>query len=131
MPDHKVLQLIEQADQAITAEDFDTLMEFYVDDAVLVVQPGHIAKGKVQIRQAFQAIAKHFQNALTVTQGDAQVIEGGDTALVIMDTLLFVGDAKEPIRRRATYVFQRDDDAGWLCAVDNSYGTDLLDAASG
>ncbi len=129
MFDHEVLALIKQADRAITDEDFDTLMAFYAEDAVLVVQPGQIAKGKAQIRNAFQAIAKHFQHALTVTQGEAQVIEGAGTALVIMDTLLFVGTATEPVKRRATYVFQRDDNDGWLCTVDNSYGTDLLDAA--
>ncbi len=128
MPDHKVLQLIKQADQAITAEDFDALMQFYADDAVLVVQPGQIARGKPQIRQAFVAIAKHFKNALTVTQGDAQVIEGAGTALVIMETLLCVGDEAEPIKRRATYVFERNQTGDWLCTVDNSYGTDLLDA---
>ncbi|MEI4139917.1 DUF4440 domain-containing protein, partial [Klebsiella pneumoniae] len=28
--------------------------------------------------------------------------------------------------RRATYVFQKQGER-WLCTVDNSYGTDLLD----
>ncbi len=129
MSDHKVLELIRQADRAITAQDFDTLMDFYAEDAVLVVQPGQIASGKVQIKKAFEAIAKHFQNALTVTQGAAQVLEGAGTALVIMETFLFIGDTKEPVKRQATYVFQRDEKGRWLCTVDNSYGTGLLDAA--
>lgn len=126
MSNHKVLELIKQADQAITAEDFETLMDFYADDAVLVVQPGQIVRGKVQIRKAFEMITRHFGNALSVTQGKAQVIEGGDTALVIMETLLQIGDATYPVVRRATYVFARDAARGWLCTVDNSYGTDLL-----
>ncbi len=46
MSDHDVLNLIKQADKAISAEDFEALMEFYADDAVLVVQPGQIARGK-------------------------------------------------------------------------------------
>lgn len=129
MTDHPVLALIKQADQAITEENFDALMDFYAEDAVLVVQPGQTATGKVQIKQAFKAIANHFQNALTVSQGRAQVIEGAGTALVIMETRLFVGEATTPIRRRATYVFQEDPSAGWLCTIDNSYGTDLLDTA--
>lgn len=127
MQEHDVLKLIKRADAAISAEDFDALMEFYADDAVLVVQPGQIARGKVQIRKAFAAIAKHFGNTLTVTQGEAEVIEGGGTALVIMETLLHVGEAEEPIVRRATYVFVQDKTYGWLCTVDNSYGTELLD----
>jgi len=129
MPDHTVLDLIKQADRAISAEDFDTLMTFYAEDAVLVVQPGQIATGKAQIRKAFAAIAQHFKNALTVTQGRAQVIEGGATALVIMETRLHIGDAATPVTRRATYVFKKDLKRGWLCTVDNSYGTDLLDDA--
>lgn len=129
MPDHHVLELIKQADQAITDEDFERLMDFYAEDAVLVVQPGQMASGKPQIRRAFEAIAKHFQNALTVTQGNAQVIEGAGTVLVIMETLLFVGEAKGPIKRRATYVFRQEGNGNWLCTVDNSYGADLLDAA--
>ena len=126
MSEHDVLQLIKKADRAIGAEDFDTLMGLYSDDATLVVQPGQLARGKAEIRNAFVAIAKHFKNSLTVKQGDAHVIEGGDTALVIMETLLFIADAKGPIVRRATYVFRRDRAKGWLCTVDNSYGTDLL-----
>ncbi|MEN8657129.1 SgcJ/EcaC family oxidoreductase [Marivita sp.] len=129
MSDHKVLRLIKQADKAITEEDFDTLMDFYADDAVLVVQPGQVARGKAQIKNAFIAIAKHFGNALTVTQGDAQVLEGADAALVIMETLLSIGNAEGPIKRRATYVFRKDHSGAWLCTIDNSYGTDLLDAA--
>ncbi|WP_299888085.1 SgcJ/EcaC family oxidoreductase [uncultured Ruegeria sp.] len=127
MSDQDVLNLIKQADKAISAEDFEALMEFYADDAVLVVKPGQIAKGKPQIRKAFEAIAKHFKNALTVSQGEAQVIESADTTLVIMETHLHIGDEIKPVTRRATYVFRRDPIYGWLCTVDNSYGTDLLD----
>ena len=29
--------------------------------------------------------------------------------------------------RKATYVFRREADGQWRCAVDNSYGADLLD----
>lgn len=126
MRDHEVFKLIKQADNAISVGDFDTLIDFYADDAILVVQPGQFAQGKPQIRKAFAAIHKHFKNALNVTQGAAHVIEGAGTALVIMETLLFVGDASEPIRRRATYVFRQDPSGAWLCTVDNSYGTDVL-----
>ena len=126
MPDHEVLSLIRLADTAISDQDFEALMRFYAEDAVLVVQPGQIARGKPQIRRAFEAILRHFDHALRVEQGAAEVIEGGDTALVIMETLLFVGDAEAPITRRATYVFKRDGAGHWLCTVDNSYGTEIL-----
>ena len=41
-----------------------------------------------------------------------EVLEAGDSALVIMESTLD----------------HRDADGRWLCAIDNSYGTALLDA---
>ena len=87
--------------------------------------PGN-SRGKAKIGKAYQSIARHFGNALRVTQGKAHVLEGGDTTLVIMETRLHVRDSA-PIIRHATYVFSRNEAGAWLCTVDNSYGTDLLD----
>ncbi len=120
-------QLIEAADRATTAEDFDALMAFYAEDATLVVKPGLMATGKDRVRKAFEAIAAHFGNRLRVRQGRMEVVEGGDTALVVMETILESDADPAPVVRRATYVFRRSEDGGWLCVVDNSYGTALLD----
>lgn len=128
MTQHPVLDLIVKADQAISDENFEYLMDFYADDAVLVIQPGQLARGKPAIKSAFGAIAKHFKNELTVEQGEAHVVEGGKSALVIMETVLWVGRSHDPIKRRATYVFEKSPNQGWLCTIDNSYGTDLLDS---
>ena len=127
MTPHPFKAVIEAADRAITAEDFDRLMDFYAEDAVLVVKPGLNATGKEQIRHAFVAIAEHFGHALTVRQGDMTVLESGDTALVVMETLLDIPGEETPTARRATYVFRKDADGAWRCLIDNSYGTDLLD----
>ncbi len=130
MSDHPLLSLIKEADRSISAKDFDGLMRFYADDAILVVKPGMTAKGKAQIRKAFEAISAYFQGSLTVRQGKMEVFEGADTALVIMETFLDTADGQELITttvRRATYVFRKEPAGAWLCAVDNSYGTDLLD----
>jgi ketosteroid isomerase-like protein len=43
---HSIEIQIEKADKAIVAEDFDTLLDIYTDDAVLVVEPGRNAKGE-------------------------------------------------------------------------------------
>ncbi|WP_341711817.1 SgcJ/EcaC family oxidoreductase [Erythrobacter sp.] len=130
MSDHPLKALIESADRSISAKDFDGLMRFYADDATLVVKAGMYANGKDQIRTAFEAISAHFQGKLEVRQGRMEVIEGGDTALVIMETWLDSVDENNKATatlRRATYVFRRDSSGAWLCAVDNSYGTALLD----
>ncbi len=132
MEHQQIKQAIEAADKAITEEDFEALMEFYAGDATLVIKPGLIAKGKDQIRKAFNAIAEHFGHNLVVKQGEMQVIHGADTALVIMETILETIDpagVPSRITRRATYVFREESDGKWRCVVDNSYGTDLLGVA--
>ena len=58
-----------------------------------------------------------------------QMIEAGDTVLVLSQTLLDA-DNKDTsdysMDRRATYVYRKVG-GRWLCAIDNSYGTSLLD----
>ena len=129
MTPHPLERLIRAADAAITAEDFDALMDFYANDATLVVKPGLNVTGKQDIRAAFVKIAEYVQHSLVVGQGRMEVIEGGDTALVIMESTLDYVAAGEKVSatRRATYVFRREADGRWVCTVDNSYGTALLD----
>ncbi|MEI8574069.1 nuclear transport factor 2 family protein [Methylomonas sp. EFPC1] len=128
---HPLKQIIEAADKAITEEDFVTLMAFYADNATLVIKPGLIATGKEQIHKAFLAITEYFNHSLVVKQGAMHVIQSGNTALVIMETVLETADAAgvaNCMSRRATYVFREDPVGKWLCVIDNSYGTDLLGA---
>ena len=125
----EIKELINQADQAIKEERFDDLMSFYTDDAVLVVKPGLEANGKDAIKKAFIKIAAYFKNSVVPTQGNMVMLEAGDTVLVLSQTLLDA-DNKDTsdysMDRRATYVYRKID-GKWLCAVDNSYGTALLD----
>lgn len=130
MKPHPIREIIEACDKAISERDFDALMRYYAEDAALVIKPGMVARGKDDIRKAFIAIADYFKNQLLVEQGNMQVIEGGGDALVIMETVLHYPDEQGSIvttTRRATYVFRKDADGNWLCTVDNSYGTTLLD----
>lgn len=125
----EIKDLIAQADKAIKEERFDDLMDFYTDDAVLVVKPGMEAKGKIAIKNAFIKIAEYFKNSVVPTQGNMVMLEAGDTVLVLSQTLLDA-DNKDTsdysMDRRATYVYRKVN-GKWLCAIDNSYGTTLLD----
>jgi uncharacterized protein (TIGR02246 family) len=130
MDKNELKHLIEEADNAINREDFDALLDFYTDDATLVVKPGMLAKGKDEIRRAFVAIAEYFNHSLVVKQGNMHIIEGGDTALVISKTLLSANqktDSAFSMERNATYVFRKDADGMWRCVIDNSYGIELLE----
>ncbi|MCI2257141.1 DUF4440 domain-containing protein [Domibacillus sp. PGB-M46] len=126
--EHELKEFIKKCDIAIKQEDFDTLMSYYTDDAILVVKPGMIARGKEEIKEAFVKIAKYFNNSLVPTQGEMIILETGDTALVISQTLLDAdkNESEFSMDRRATYVFKKNSQGEWLCAIDNSYGTDLI-----
>lgn len=122
---HPIETLIGQADTAINEEDFDTLLDFYADDAVLVIKPGMNAVGKAQIRKAFEAIAAHFAHSLDVKQAGMAILETGDTALVLARTVISANNLPAT-EREATYVFRKDQTDRWVCVIDNSYGHDLI-----
>ncbi|WML48579.1 DUF4440 domain-containing protein [Neobacillus sp. PS3-34] len=127
--EHELKELIKKADLAIKNEDFDTLMNYYTDDAILVVKPGTIAKGKDEIKKAFIAIAKYFNNSIVPTQGEMIILEAGETALVLSHTFLEAvkkSDSEYSMDRRATYVYKKNSQGEWLCAIDNSSGTELI-----
>lgn len=126
--DGEIRKIINICDTAIKNEDFDTLMKYYTEDAILVVKPGMIVKGKESIRKAFEAIAAYFNNSISPTQGGMIILETEDTALVLSQTFLSAdkkSDSAFSMERKATYVFRKID-GNWLCSIDNSYGTDLL-----
>lgn len=126
--------MIGAAHEAINREDFDALMDFYADDATLVVVPGRAANGKHEIREAFVALARHYQHTLMVSHGDMIVIEAADTALVIAQTNVranMKSAAPSMETRNANYVFRLQTDGGWRCVIDNAYGAALLTASPG
>lgn len=77
-----ILELIHQADLTIKEERFDDLMNFYSDDALLVVKSGLEVHGKKAIKEAFVKIAAYFKNSIVPTQGKMLMLEAGDTVLV-------------------------------------------------
>lgn len=125
MKQHAVIKQIEKADRAIIEEDFDTLLDIYTKDAILVVEPGRNAVGKDAIRKAFEAIAVYFKNGMQVSQNGIEVLESGNTALVLANTVISAPNMLE-ITRKATYVFNKDANGVWLCSIDNSYGHDII-----
>lgn len=49
--EQQLKDIISACDLAIQNEDFDTLMNYYSEDAILVVKPGMIARGKEEIKK--------------------------------------------------------------------------------
>lgn len=88
-----------------------------------------IQKADKVIKNAFIKIASYFKNSIVPTPEKMLMIETGDTVLVLSQTLLDADnkDTSEfSMDRRATYVYRKVNNR-WLCAIDNSYGTTLLD----
>lgn len=129
MTRHPVEIQIEKADRAIVAEDFETLLGIYTEDAILVVEPGNIAEGKAAIRRAFEAIAVHFRNGLQVKQAGMSILESGDTALVLANTEISAPNLPVTVRK-ATYVFNKQPGGVWLCSIDNSYGHGIVEKSA-
>jgi len=129
MKDHAIKQEIQLADQAINHQDFDAVAQSYSKDAVLVVRPGLLARGRNEIREAHKKISAYFNDSLEVSQGEMVIIEAGEVALVLAKTLIDSPkktDSEYSRERDAIYVYAKDDDGKWLCTIDNSYGTELL-----
>ena len=127
MNHHPIALQIEKADKAIVAEDFDTLMDIYTKDAILVVMPGVNAVGKNAILEAFKKIAVYFKHGLQVKQNGMKILESGNTALVLANTIVS-GPNYPATERKATYVFTRSAEGIWLCSIDNSYGHEEINA---
>lgn len=124
----EIKEIIRQADLAIKEERFDDLLNFYCEDAILVVRPEEIVRGKDKIKEAFIRIAKYFDNSIEATQGKMLILETEDTALVLSQTILNANNKEESeysMERKATYIFRKIDNK-WLCSIDNSYGTTLI-----
>ena len=129
MYEQELKELVHAADRAINRRDFEALMEFYDPDATLVIKPGKVISGRAEIRKAFGAISDYFNNSLVVEQGEMRIIQAGDVALVISETLLTANekaDSAFSMNREATYVYRRDSNGVWRCLIDNSYGMELL-----
>ena len=91
-----------------------------------MIEPGRLAVGLSEIRNAFEAIASYFKHGLHVYQNGLEVIESGNTALVLANTVVSAPNHPEETRK-AVYVFSKNRDGIWLCAIDNSYGHDIID----
>ncbi len=126
---HAIEKEIEAADRAINESDFEVVSNSYAQDATLVVRPGLLANGRQEIREAYQRISDYFNGSLEVSQGDVLVVEAGDTALVLAKTFVKSPkklDSEYPSERDAIYVYRKEENGRWLCAIDNSYGLELL-----
>lgn len=120
------LDAVKNLTEAINQGDLDTALSFYEPQAVLIAQPGNIARGRDAIRTALEG----FISLKPLLKGEAyQVVEAGDIALYSSRWTL-VGTSPEGKRVEmngiSSDVLRRHTDGRWLIAVDNPWGTSIV-----
>ena len=113
---------------AINRGDLERAAVTYERGAVLLAQPGQLARGSTQVREA---LAGFIALKPTLTSEAQQVIEAGDVALYIARwNLRGTDSAGKPVAMagESTDVLRRQQDGRWLIAVDNPWGAQALAA---
>ena len=52
-------EAVELLDKAFNEADVETILAFYDDAAVVVTEPGHIARGRAELRSSFEGIVSN------------------------------------------------------------------------
>jgi uncharacterized protein (TIGR02246 family) len=120
------LDTIKKLREAMNKGDVETALSCYQDQAVLIAQPGNIARG----RDAIRTVLEGFVSLKLSLRGEAhELVEAGDVALYCSRWIL-VGTSPEDKHVEMTGissdVLRRQNDGQWLIAVDNPLGTSIV-----
>jgi ketosteroid isomerase-like protein len=121
-PEHAV----ELLDQAFNRGDLETLLSFYEDAAVVVTEPGKMARGAAELRRFFIDVLKSGSSA---KQLKTYVIEAEGVALFLSRWTLSANGADPESAPRtyiATSVFRKQPDGEWKILIDNAFGPLIL-----
>jgi ketosteroid isomerase-like protein len=114
---------IEILDCAFNEGDLETIMAFYDDRAIVVPQPGVVAKGGAAIREMY---SKMLKPGTVARQMKIHVLETDGVALFISQWGL-----SEPGQREKTFVattvLRQQDQGGWKVLIDNAQGPAILE----
>jgi ketosteroid isomerase-like protein len=121
-PEHAVAML----DRAFNAGDIDAVLSFYEPAAVVVTEPGKLARGANELRTFFERVMRPGASA---HQLKSHVIEADGVALFLSRWTLETGNAGPDTRAQtfiATTVFRKQQDGTWKALIDNSMGPLVL-----
>ena len=111
---------------AINSGDIDVAVSLYEPDAVMVAQPGQIARGRAAIRVA---LAGFISLKPTLRGHSQQIVQSGDIVLFCGRWTL-KGTSPEGKKVEmggvSSDVLRRQPDGRWLIAVDNPWGTSIV-----
>lgn len=128
MKQQSVASTLSHMHQAFNTDAIEAINACYTDSAKVIAKPSDKAPNQ-NAHQALTEFRKKYAHNHLVTQGDEVVIEAGDVALVISKIYLSEKQNKANLpceAQNAIYVFKRDEHGQWRCAIDNFFGTELL-----
>ena len=108
---------------AFNSRNLDAFMSFYEPGATLVPQPGQVASGAAEIREAMGGFLA-LKGRMEIEPG-LSVIQADDVALVSGSwTLTGTGPDGEPVTLdgRVTDVVRRQPDGTWRWVIDAPFG---------
>jgi uncharacterized protein (TIGR02246 family) len=120
------LDTINSLTRAINYGDIETALSLYESEAIMVVEPGKVARGIVAIRTALEG----FMSLKPSLKGEIhQILNVGDLALFCSKWTLSGtspdGKAVE-MTGVSSDVLRRQPDGRWLIAIDNPWGTGII-----
>ncbi len=117
---------VKSLDEAFARKDLAAVLSFYEDDAVLVVEPGRVARGKNELARFFEFL---FTLNGRAEQLETHVLESGEIAL-FTSKWRFHGTSSDgrvfEKQSVATSVFRRAENGAWRMVIDNSHGPAVL-----
>jgi len=124
----KPAETLNQFAEALNRGDLEAAVALYEPKAVLVVEPGTLARGSGEIREA---LAGFIGLKPTLRVETEQVLEVGDVALNVGRwTLKGTDPTGQPVAfgGESSDILRRQPDGRWLIAVDNPWGAKILES---
>jgi uncharacterized protein (TIGR02246 family) len=113
-------------DRAFNEGDIEAVLRFYEDNAVVVTEPGKLARGQRELRGFFEAV---LASKMSARQLKTYVVEAEGIALFISRWTLITSESNEESPTRifvATTVLRKQSDGKWKALIDNSFGPLVL-----
>lgn len=121
-PEH----VVEILDRAFNEGDVETVLSLYEAGAVVVTEPGRLARGTVELRSFFEKV---MESGASANQLKTHVIEADGVALFLSRWTLQMKNGTSATRLQtfvATTVFRKQPDGNWKILIDNSLGPLVL-----
>ena len=121
------IDTVNQLMEAMNQGDLNAALAQYESDATLVEEPGKLARGTQEIREALKGF---ISLKPTLKAESHQIVEGGSLALFCSRwSLTGTGPDGKPMKMNGTSsdVLRRQADGHWLIVIDNPWGTAILE----